>query len=115
MHLLQNLKQKSVARKSMILLAAITLSAAVATNALAAGHGGGGGLGGGGGFGGGHVGGGGLGGGGGFGGATLVVDLVVDTWVAAVLEASADSEGATLMVAVDSLADISAADRSAAA
>jgi len=114
MHLLQNLKQKSVARKSMILLAAITLSAAVATNALAAGDGGGGGLGGGGG--GGHVGGGGLGGGGGFGGATLVVDLVVDTWVAAaVLEASADSEGATLVVAVDSLADISAADRSAAA
>jgi hypothetical protein len=59
MHLLQNLKQKSVARKSMILLAAITLSAAVATNALAAGDGGGGGLGGGGGFGGGHIGGGG--------------------------------------------------------
>jgi len=56
MHLLENLKQKSVARKSMILLAAITLSAAVATNALAAGHGGGGGLGGGGGFGGGHIG-----------------------------------------------------------
>ena len=50
-HLLQNLKQKSVAR--MVLLAAITLSAAVATDALAAGHGGGGG-----GFGGGHVGGG---------------------------------------------------------
>ena len=59
MHLLQNLKQKSVARKSMILLAAITLSAAVATNALAAGDGGGGGLGGGGGFGGSHIGGGG--------------------------------------------------------
>ena len=80
MHLLQNLKQKSVARKSMVLLAAITLSAAVATNALAAGHGGGGGLGGGGGFGGGHVGGGfggghvgggGLGGGGGFGGGHI--------------------------------------------
>ena len=45
MHLLQNLKQKSVARKSMILLAAVTLSAAVATGALAAGHGGGGGIG----------------------------------------------------------------------
>src|SRR4029077_2650292 len=59
MHLLQNLKQKSVARKSMILLAAITLSAAVATNALAAGDGGGGVLGGVGGFGGGHIGGGG--------------------------------------------------------
>jgi hypothetical protein len=115
MHLLENLKQKSVARKSMILLAAITLSAAVATNALAAGHGGGAALevaadsegatlvvaalevaadse-----------------------GATLVVDLAVDTWVAAVLEAAADSEGATSVVAVDSLLDISAADRSAAA
>ena len=99
MHLLQNLKQKSVARKSMILLAAITLSAAVATDALAAGNGGGGGLGGGGGFGGGHVGGGfGVGhvGGGG-------------------LEAAADSEVATLVVPVDSLLDISAADLSAAA
>jgi hypothetical protein len=46
----------------------------------------------------------------------LVVDLVVDTLVAAaVLEASADSEGATLVVAEDSLPDISASDRPAAA
>ena len=79
MYLIQNLKQKSIARKTTILLAAITLSTAVATNVLAAGHGGGGGGGGslggrgegggahiGGGFGGGQVGGG-LGGGG-FGG-----------------------------------------------
>jgi hypothetical protein len=76
MHVTQNFKQKSIARKTTILLAALTLSTAVATNALAAGHGGGGGGGGGlggggggggahigGGFGGGHVGGG-LGGGG---------------------------------------------------
>jgi hypothetical protein len=42
MHLIQNLKRKSIAVKSMILLAAITLSTAVATDdALAAGHGGG--------------------------------------------------------------------------
>jgi hypothetical protein len=65
MHLLQNLKQKSVARKSMILLAAITLGTAVAKGALAAGHGGGAGIGGGssGGSSGGRVGGG-FGGGG---------------------------------------------------
>jgi hypothetical protein len=72
MYVIQNFKQKSIARKITILLAAITLSTAVATNALAAGHGGGGGGGGslggggahiGGGFGDGHVGGG-LGGGG---------------------------------------------------
>jgi hypothetical protein len=43
MHLPQKLNQKSVARKSMILLAAVTLSTAVATGALAAGHAGGGG------------------------------------------------------------------------
>jgi AraC-like DNA-binding protein len=36
MYVIQNLKQKSIARKSMILLAAIALSAAVATDALAA-------------------------------------------------------------------------------
>jgi hypothetical protein len=61
MYLNQDLKQKSIARKTTILLAALTLSTAVATNALAAGHGGGGGGGGGahigGGFAGGHVGG----------------------------------------------------------
>jgi hypothetical protein len=40
MHLIQNLKRKSIAGKSMILLAAITLSTVVATDdALAAGHG----------------------------------------------------------------------------
>jgi hypothetical protein len=39
-HLIQNLKRKSIAGKSMILLAAITLSTVVATDdALAAGHG----------------------------------------------------------------------------
>jgi hypothetical protein len=60
MHLIQNIKQKSIARNTMILLAAITLGTAVATDALAAGHGGGGH---GGGFGGGaHMGGGGRGG-----------------------------------------------------
>jgi hypothetical protein len=62
MHLIQNIKQKSIARNTMILLAAITLGTAVATDALAAGHGGGGH---GGGFGGGaHM-------GGGFGGAHM--------------------------------------------
>src|ERR1700730_6252168 len=55
MHLIQNIKQKSIARNTMILLAAITLGTAVATDALAAGHGGGGH---GGGFGGAHMGGG---------------------------------------------------------
>jgi len=66
MYVIQNFKQKSIGRKTTILLAALTLSTAVATNALAAGHGGGSGGGGthiGGGFAGGHVGGG-LGGGG---------------------------------------------------
>src|ERR1700736_1173453 len=70
MHLIQNIKQKSIARNTMILLAAITLGTAVATDALAAGHGGGGH---GGGFGGAHMGGG-FGGahmGGGFGGAHM--------------------------------------------
>jgi len=63
MHPVQNTRQKSIARKTMILIAAITLGTVVATNALAAGHGGGsGGHGGGGGFGGGHVGGGFVGG-----------------------------------------------------
>ena len=99
MHLLQNLKQKSVARKSMILLAAITLSAAVATNALAAGHGGVAAL---------EV-------AADSEGATLEVDSAVDTWVAALLEAAADLEEATSVVAVDSLLDISAVDRPAAA
>ena len=62
MHLIQNIKQKSILRATMILLAAITLGTAVATDALAAGHGGGGH---GGGFGGGaHM-------GGGFGGAHM--------------------------------------------
>src|ERR1700738_1403208 len=61
MHLIQNIKQKSIARNTMILLAAITLGTAVATDALAAGHGGGGH---GGGFGGAHM-------GGGFGGAHM--------------------------------------------
>ncbi|MFZ1088664.1 MAG: hypothetical protein WAN75_05255, partial [Xanthobacteraceae bacterium] len=61
MHLIQNIKQKSLARNTMVLLAAIMLGTAVATDALAAGHGGGGGHAGG--FGGGaHM-------GGGFGGA----------------------------------------------
>ena len=60
MHLIQNIKQKSIARNTMILLAAITLGTAVATDALAAGHGGGGH---GGGFGGGAHMGGGFGGG----------------------------------------------------
>jgi hypothetical protein len=66
MYLIQNLKQNPVARKTMILLAAITLSTAAVTDALAAGHGGGGG----GGFGGGQIGGGLAGGhvGGGLGG-----------------------------------------------
>ena len=41
MHLIQNIKQKSIARNTMILLAAITLGTAVE---LAAGHGGGFGL-----------------------------------------------------------------------
>ena len=72
------IKQKSIARRTMILLAVITLGMAAGTNAMAAGHGGGGGFGGGhmgGGFSGGHIGGG-FGGGhiggcslGGFGGA----------------------------------------------
>ena len=62
MHLIQNIKRKSIARNTMILLAAITFGTAVATDALAAGHGGGGH---GGGFGGGaHM-------GGGFGGAHM--------------------------------------------
>src|ERR1700730_4424464 len=43
MHLIQNIKQKSLARNTMVLLAAIMLGTAVATDALAAGHGGGGG------------------------------------------------------------------------
>ena len=66
MHLIQNIKQKSLARNTMVLLAAIMLGTAVATDALAAGHGGGGGHAGGfgggaymgGGFGGAHMGGG---------------------------------------------------------
>jgi hypothetical protein len=61
MQLIQNLKQKSIARNTMIVLAAVTLGTVVATDALAAGHGGGGGIGGGhigGGLGGTHVGGG---------------------------------------------------------
>jgi hypothetical protein len=67
MYVIQNFKQKSIGRKTTILLAALTLSTAVATNALAAGHGGGGGGGGGGGA---HIGGGFAGGdvGGGLGG-----------------------------------------------
>ena len=57
MHLIQYIKQKPLARNTMILLAAIMLGTAVATDALAAGHGGGGGHAGG--FGGGaHMGGG---------------------------------------------------------
>ena len=65
MHLIQYIKQKSLARNTMILLAAIMLGTAVATDALAAGHGGGGGHAGG--FGGGaHM-------GGGFGGAISAV------------------------------------------
>jgi hypothetical protein len=55
MHPVQNTRQKFIARKTMILLAAITLGATMATDALAAGHIGGGG---------GHVGGAGFGGGG---------------------------------------------------
>ena|ERR1700688_706805 len=58
MHLIQNIKQKSIAHNTMILLAAVALSTAVATDALAAGRGGGGGHGGRGGFGGGQIGGG---------------------------------------------------------
>jgi uncharacterized membrane protein len=42
MHLPRNNKRNSVARSTMILLAAMTLSTAVATDALAAGRGGGG-------------------------------------------------------------------------
>jgi len=42
MHLIQNVKQKSMARNAMILVTAITLTAAVATDALAAGRSGGG-------------------------------------------------------------------------
>ena len=63
MRLIQNIKRKSVARNTIILLAATVLGTAVASDALAAGRGGGfegGHIGGG--FGGGHVGGG-LGGG----------------------------------------------------
>jgi len=41
MHLIQHIKQKPIARETMILLAAIALGTAVETNALAAGHGGG--------------------------------------------------------------------------
>jgi hypothetical protein len=52
MYLIQNIKRKSIAHNTMILLAAITLSTAVATDALAAGRGGGGGGHRGGGFGG---------------------------------------------------------------
>jgi hypothetical protein len=68
MHLIQNIKRKSFARKTMILLAGITFGATVVTDALAAGHVGGGGFGRGhigGGFGSGHV-------GGGFGGGHIV-------------------------------------------
>jgi hypothetical protein len=54
MHLIQKIKQKSIARNTTILLAATTLSIAVATDSLAAGRGGRGG----GGFRGGHLGGG---------------------------------------------------------
>jgi hypothetical protein len=63
---IQNLKQKPIARNTMIVLAAIMFGTVVVTDALAAGHGGGGGFGGGhtgGGLGGGHVGGGFTGGG----------------------------------------------------
>jgi len=57
MHLIQNIKRKTIAHHTMILLAAITLSTAAATDALAAGRGGGaGGHGGGGRFGGGQIG-----------------------------------------------------------
>jgi hypothetical protein len=74
------IRQKSIARRTKIFLAVITLGMAAGTNAMAAGHGGGGGFGGGhmgggfggghmgGGFGGGHIGGGSLGG---FGGAHM--------------------------------------------
>jgi hypothetical protein len=54
MHLIGHMKQKSIARHTVILLAAVTLSAAMATGAMARGGGGGHG----GGFGGGHMGGG---------------------------------------------------------
>jgi len=53
MRQMQIIKQKSLVRHTLILLAAITLGAAVATDALAAGRGGGGGHGGG--FGAGHM------------------------------------------------------------
>ena len=52
MYLIQTIKQRSIARNTMILFGAISLSAAVATGALAAGSSGGGG----GGFTGGHIG-----------------------------------------------------------
>ena len=56
MDLIKNIKRKSIARNTIMFLAAITVGAAVATDALAAGHvGGAGGHGGGGGFGGGHI------------------------------------------------------------
>jgi hypothetical protein len=54
MHLIQNIKQRSIARNTMMLLAAVALSIAVATDGLAAGRGGRGG----GGLRGGHIGGG---------------------------------------------------------
>jgi hypothetical protein len=44
MHLIQHIKQKPIARETMVLLAAITVGIAVETNALASGHGGGFGL-----------------------------------------------------------------------
>ena len=56
MHLIQNVKQKSMTRNAMILVTAITLTTAVATDALAAGRSGGG-VGHVGGFGAGHIGG----------------------------------------------------------
>jgi hypothetical protein len=62
MHLLQNLKRKSIVRNTMTLLAAIALGTALATDALAAGGGGGGGGHFGGGLGGGHIAGGFVGG-----------------------------------------------------
>jgi hypothetical protein len=40
MHLVQNIKQRSIGRAAIIVLAAITLSTPVATGALAAGRGG---------------------------------------------------------------------------
>ena len=53
MRLIQHIKQKPIARETIILLATVTLGIAVEMNALAGGHGGGsgGGHGGGGGFG----------------------------------------------------------------